>query len=251
MILRQTVILPLLLLLSVPVGGNAADTPDPAVAAARLFAERFPELSAKTVQPSPIAGLFEVQLDNRIIYFAPESGLLLVGDLWAPHGENLTRKRMTEIMAAQAEIMAAKVAAIPLDKALKIGDGKHVVIEVTDPDCPYCRKLHDEMKKVLEKRKDTAFYVFLRPLPMHKDAFKKSEAILCDKAKALALLDDAMAGKTLPEPSCSTAKEQVEKNNALADSLEFRGTPTMVRGDGLVNSGYLPAEQLSAWIDGK
>ncbi|HAD05029.1 MAG: hypothetical protein A2091_10145 [Desulfuromonadales bacterium GWD2_61_12] len=195
MILRQTVILPLLLLLSVPVGGNAADTPDPAVAAARLFAERFPELSAKTVQPSPIAGLFEVQLDNRIIYFAPESGLLLVGDLWAPHGENLTRKRMTEIMAAQAEIMAAKVAAIPLDKALKIGDGKHVVIEVTDPDCPYCRK-GDEF---LALRDDLTRYIFFMPLAMHPDAPKKAAYILSAKNPELALAE-VSAGKYDQQP---------------------------------------------------
>jgi protein-disulfide isomerase len=84
---------------------------------------------------------------------------------------------------------------------------------------------------------------------MHKDAFKKAEAILCEKS--LALLDDAMAGKAVRDPSCTNAKQQVEKSNALADSLEFRGTPTMVRADGVVNPGYLPADQLSKWIDGK
>lgn len=177
--LRQTVIVALLLL-GVPAVGNATETPDPAVAAAKRFAERFPELSAatKSVQTSPVAGLYEVQIENRLVYFAAESGLLLVGDLWTPQGENLTRKRMTEIMAAQ-------VAAIPLDKALKIGDGKHVVIEVTDPDCPYCRK----GEEFLALRNDLTRYIFFMPLAMHPDAPKKAAYILSAKNPEVALAE--------------------------------------------------------------
>jgi thiol:disulfide interchange protein DsbC len=138
---------------------------------------------------------------------------------------------------------------IPLKEAILLGpkSAKKKVAVFTDPDCPYCRKLHEAMKEVLAKRKDVAFYIFLRPLAMHKEAYKKAQAVLCEKS--LALLDDAFSGKPLPEPTCSGA--QVDKNNALADSLEFGGTPTMVRDDGTVSPGYLPAEQLSAWIDNR
>jgi len=64
-----------------------------------------------------------------------------------------------------------------------------------------------------------------------------------------ALLDDAFSGKSLPEPVCPN--DQVEKNIALARELGFNGTPTLVRDDGTVLSGYRPAEQLSEWIDEK
>jgi len=148
--------------------------------------------------------------------------------------------------AAQRKIEFPK---LPLKQALIMGPthAKKKVAVFTDPDCPFCRKLHEEIKQVLAKRHDVAFYIFLRPLSMHKDAYKKAQAILC--AKSMTLLDEALSGKTMPEPTCGN--EQVEKNNALADSLEFRGTPVLVREDGMVNPGYLPAEQLSAWIDGK
>jgi thiol:disulfide interchange protein DsbC len=126
-------------------------------------------------------------------------------------------------------------------------NAKKKVVVFTDPDCPYCRKLHEEMKQVLAKRKDVAFYIFLFPLEMHKDAYKKVQAILCEKS--LTLLDDAFAGKPLPEPKCSN--EPVEKNKALAKSLKFSGTPTLVREDGMVLSGTRPADVLSNWIDGK
>ncbi len=58
-----------------------------------------------------------------------------------------------------------------------------------------------------------------------------------------------LTGKTLPEPKCSN--EAVEKNKALAKSLSFSGTPTLVREDGMVLSGTRPADALSSWIDGK
>ncbi len=141
---------------------------------------------------------------------------------------------------------------LPLKEALVMGPkhAKKKIVVFTDPDCPFCRKLHVELKKVLEKRHDVAFYLFLRPLPMHgKDANDKAQAILC--TKSLALLDDALSGKPLPAPSCSTAAKEIEKNNALADSLGLRSTPTLVREDGTVSVGEPPAEQFSAWIDGK
>jgi len=140
---------------------------------------------------------------------------------------------------------------LPLKQALVMGpkNAKKKVAVFTDPDCPYCRKLHEEIKILQSKRSDVAFYIFLRPLPMHKEAPKKVEAILCEKSTAL--LDDALTGKPVPERSCEKGREQMEKNNALAIELDFKGTPTLVREDGMVGSGYLPADQLSAWIDGK
>jgi thiol:disulfide interchange protein DsbC len=150
--------------------------------------------------------------------------------------------------AAQRKIEFAK---LPLKQALVMGPkhAKKKVVVFTDPDCPFCRKQHEEIKQVLTKRQDVAFYIFLRPLPMHKDSPRKAQAILCEKS--LALLDDALSGKPLPAPSCSTAGAEIEKNTKLANSLELLSTPTLVREDGLVNAGYLPADQLSAWIDGK
>jgi thiol:disulfide interchange protein DsbC len=205
-----------------------------------------PALTVTDVKISPVKSLWQIDVDagegkrGPIFLDFAKKNLLVVQQIIPV--EEIGKK------PPQRKIDFSK---LPLKDALVMGpkNAKKKIAVFTDPDCPWCRKLHEEMKKVLEKRKDTAFYIFLRPLPMHKDAFKKAEAILCEES--LALLDAAMAGKAVPEPSCSTAKKQVEKNNALADSLEFRGTPAMVRADGLVTPGYLPADQLSAWIDGK
>jgi thiol:disulfide interchange protein DsbC len=103
------------------------------------------------------------------------------------------------------------------------------------------------MKQIVEKRNDITFFVILNPLPMHKDAYKKAQAILC--SKSLTMLDDAFSGKPVPEPSCPA--DAVERTTALAKSLELNGTPMLVREDGTVLSGYLPEEKLLEWIDKK
>ncbi len=138
---------------------------------------------------------------------------------------------------------------IKLDTALLMGpkNAKQKIAVFTDPDCPYCQKLHTEMKAVLKKRKDVAFYIVLFPLEFHKDADRKSRTMLCEKD--LALVDDAFAGKPVPDPKCQT--DQIEKNKALAREFGFTGTPVLVRSDGEVQVGLVPADRLSDWIDKK
>ena len=138
---------------------------------------------------------------------------------------------------------------IQLNDAVVLGSksAKKKIVVFTDPDCPYCRKLHEEMKQAIVKRKDVAFYIILFPLPMHKDAYPKAQAVLCEKS--LTLLDDAFSGKAVPAPKCSN--EALERNLALGKEFNINGTPALVREDGTLMSGTLPLDRLLDWIDGK
>lgn len=97
------------------------------------------------------------------------------------------------------------------------------------------------MKKVLEKRKDIAFYVKLFPLPMHKDAYGKSKAIVCGKDPA-ALLEDAFQHKELPKDECQST--QVDDNLKLGQKLGINGTPAMIMPNGYLVSGALDADSI-------
>jgi thiol:disulfide interchange protein DsbC len=140
---------------------------------------------------------------------------------------------------------------IPLGDSITLGapTATKKVIVFTDPDCPYCRKLHEIMKQVVAKRTDIAFAMIMNPLPMHQDSPKKAQTILC--TKSVDILNDAFAGKAVPEPAATCTADAVERSKALAASLEFNGTPTLVRDDGLVLSGFLPEDKLIEWIDKK
>jgi thiol:disulfide interchange protein DsbC len=103
------------------------------------------------------------------------------------------------------------------------------------------------MKKVIEKRKDIAFYIKLFPLPMHKDAYAKAKAIVCEKS--LSLLEDAFEKKQLPAPKCETSA--IDDNIKLAQKLGITGTPAIIMPDGRLIPGYLEADALIKQIEKK
>ncbi len=203
-----------------------------------IVSKVIPNGTVTGVKEAPIKGLWEIEVQKdgqRGAVLLDCSRKFLIGQV-VP----------LEAIGKPKKVDASK---IPLDSALVLGskDAAKKVIVFTDPDCPYCRNLHPIMKQIVAKHKDIAFYLILNPLPMHKDAYKKAQAILC--TKSLDMLDDAFSGKTIPEPTCPA--DQVEKDIALARSLEFNGTPMLVRDDGTVLSGYLPEDKLIEWIEKK
>jgi len=100
---------------------------------------------------------------------------------------------------------------------------------------------------VIKERKDIAFYIILYPLPMHKEAYDKAKAIICEKS--LDMLEDAFAKKTLPKPKCDT--KVVDENIKLANKLDISGTPAVIFPNGLLIPGALDADAIIKQIDKK
>ena len=96
------------------------------------------------------------------------------------------------------------------------------------------------MKKIVQERKEIAFYIKMFPLKNHPAAYDKAKAILCEKS--LNLLAEAHEGKPLPKPSCETTV--IDENIRLAEKLGISGVPTLVFPDGRVITGYKDAKTL-------
>ncbi|HEC96659.1 MAG TPA: DsbC family protein [Nitrospirae bacterium] len=200
----------------------------------------IPDIKVLGVRTSPSRGLWEVSLETHgkkgIAYMDFSKENVIIGQIVRiKTKKNLTRKRLMELNRVD-------FAQIPLDNALVMGNpnATYKVVVFDDPDCPFCAKLHKELKKVIEKRKDIAFFIKLFPLKMHKDAYRKAVAIQCKKS--LKLLEDAYAKKEIPDPECKT--DIIDKNIELAEKLDITGTPTIVLENGRVLSGAIKAEQL-------
>ena len=153
----------------------------------------------------------------------------------------------------QPEMKKLDLSKIPVEKAILIGDKKadKKIIVFSDPDCPYCQKLHPEMKKIVEKRKDVAFLIKLYPLPMHPEAYDKAKAIVCEKSadKAMKLMDDAFSGKSISKPNAKCDASEVDNNLKLAAELGIRGTPAIIFPDGRLLPGYVEADAILAILD--
>jgi thiol:disulfide interchange protein DsbC len=192
------------------------------------------------INPSQIPGLWEVYFNfkgRRTIAYIDYSKKYFVSGAIIDYAkkENLTNIRMQELSRVD-------VSRIPTENALLIGStsARYKVFVFDDPDCGYCKKLHDEMKKVIEKNPDIAFYIKLFPLPMHRQAYAKSVTIACEKS--LQLMEDNFAGKEIPSKKC--ALTEVDDNIKLAEEFGITGTPTLVMSNGIVIPGYMEADAL-------
>lgn len=200
-----------------------------------LLKKTFPQLTVDELRKAPIAGLYEIQGGGNIIYFDPKTSLIVFGDILNKGGKNLTAEKRNEVAAK----MLSK---IPLDKAIKIGNGPNRVVLFTDPDCPYCRNLANYFKT---KSADITEYVFFSPLKqIHPNAEAKAKYILSQKDPGKAY-DKVMAGALDKEDAKNIKFDdgsavKLAENIALASSVGIKGVPAMWIGDTYVAGANIP-----------
>lgn len=198
----------------------------------------FPNLRVDGFQESPLKGLYEITAGEQVFYFSPE-GYLFFGEIWTKDGKNLTAEM-------REKVVAERINSIPLDKALKIGNGPKKVIEFTDPDCPYCRKVDS----FLSKRTDVTRYVYFVPLrKIHPDAEKKARYILSqsDRNKSFhEVFEGVLDGKPISIAD-DAQQQQLEEMEKIAAGLGVRGTPALWIDGAHVNGADI--QRITALLD--
>lgn len=199
------------------------------------FRRAFPQVQLDSIRPTEIKGLYEVVSGPSILYYFQENDYIFAGDIYNKDRKNLTLERRGELTAKLA-------GALPLEKAVKIGGGKKVVIEITDPDCPFCRTASE----YFSKKEGVTRYVFFAPLS-HPEAIHKVHYILGAENKTRAY-EDMMHGKEIPKsapPAGEGVKALAQEHLALARKVGVRGTPTFfIKGQMVVGADLKKIEQL-------
>ena len=196
------------------------------------FRKSFPNLRADSIRPAGVTGLYEVVSGNRVLYYAPGPEYLMYGPMITREGRNLTEERVLEIMERGLK-------SIPLEKALRIGAGPHQIIEITDPDCTFCRKA----SSFLSGRNDVTRHVFFFPLSIHPNAEAKVRQIFCaeDRAK---VYEEAMAGKLddMKFTPCKTAavEELLRAHKEIVTRIGVTGTPLFLIDGQVVFGADIP-----------
>jgi thiol:disulfide interchange protein DsbC len=203
---------------------------DPENDVTKSLLQHYPKIEYKEIIPAPIKGLYEVTITGgEIVYFDPESGYMFFGAIWTPDGRNLTQEKKDKRLAEQQILF-------PLDQAIKIGNGPNQVIEITDPDCPFCRR----SDKYFSGRDDLTRYIFLHPLDkLHPHSAEKARYILgaADQAKAY---EEVFSGKFDAQPVPETDDHGLlEIHRDVARNAGINGTPhSWINGEHVV--GFNP-----------
>lgn len=195
------------------------------------MAEVVPTISPDSIVASDIAGIYEVRYGTDIFYVSEDGRYLLQGHLI----DLQTRENLTE--NTRRGVRAELFAAIP-DAELTVfepaGTVRHTINVFTDPNCPFCRQLHQEMDAYLKAGVKVRYFMF--PV-LGRQSPDLMRDIWCAESRTDAM-DRAKSGRAVQTADCPTPAEE---HLALGRDLGITGTPATITDDGQLISGYRPA----------
>ncbi|SKA23393.1 thiol:disulfide interchange protein DsbC [Trichlorobacter thiogenes] len=209
--------------------------------------------TAKSVKQSPSKGLFEVLAEKD-----GKQGIVFI-DYGKKHlfqGVLVSFDTLQPVSSFQQNLIQPKqatsvdVSKIPVENSLVMGNpkGSKKLYVFSEPDCPYCRSGHTELKKLAKLDRDLAIHLMFFPLDMHPNSYDKSRTLL--EAMNLELMDNAFAGQDIPKPTQENSKKKLDAIIAFANANGISATPTLVMSDGRIVVGMRDASTLKKMLDG-
>lgn len=211
-----------------------------AQSAEEVIRDALKNFPVQSVEPSPIAGMYEVVIGGQVVYFSGDMKYQFSGDIVDyERSINLTEKTRNTLNAKvfndmdKGDYLAFK----PKDKT------EHVINVFTDVDCGYCRKLHSEVPQLNAKGIEVRYFLYPRAGSQSRSA-RTLESIWCadDQQEAM---NRAKTGRSIESKRCNNP---VDQHIALGAQVGLRGTPLIFTGRGTRISGYRPAKELHAQL---
>ncbi|MFV8571678.1 DsbC family protein [Marinobacter sp. SBS5] len=204
------------------------------------LSQAVPGLRIMSVRASEAPGLYEVQSSNGDTIYTTEDGVyLLTGDMLKVTDNGIAN--VTE--EARAQVRQRQMADFGDDGVISYpakGKQKAVIDVFTDIDCPYCRKLHDEVPQLNKYGITVNYYAFPRSGP-NTPSFLKYESVWCSDDQQAAM-DAAKGGRSVASKTC---ENPVGDQYQLGGKVGVTGTPAIVLEDGNMIRGYVPARNLA------
>lgn len=202
----------------------------------KALAAKLPNARIEHVVKTTYGGLYEVYFDNQIAYTDKDGSFMIVGYLIdVGSGQNVTHLRMRKLTAIP-------FGSLPLQLAIKSvkGSGKRQLAVFSDPLCPHCRKLEQELAGLT----DVTIHTFLYPIEqLNRGATERSRQIWCapDPARAW---QDFVLKNVMPPPAAAKCEDPIARIAEIGARHGFNATPTLVFSDGAVVQRQLPAAQI-------
>ena len=194
--------------------------------------QQHPQLKLDNIQATEMKGIYSASMDGQVVYLNEDAQHILAGSMIRLKDQhNLTK----DLLIQQNSVDWKK---LPLQDAIKSvrGTGKRQIAIFSDPNCPYCKQLEAELKKL----DNITIYTFI--LPLKAQSVAPSKQVYCEKNPALAW-ENLITKAQLPTSQSSCANP-VERNIVLAHRLGVNGTPAIIFSNGFKVMGAYPAAQI-------
>lgn len=194
-----------------------------------------------SIKPSPMAGIFEVEMATSVVYASADGQYILQGDLIQLKGKQAVSLTEQANAAKRVSLLAG------IDRRDQIifpakGKAKGVLTVFTDIDCGYCRKLHQEVPAMNKLGIEVRYMAFPRDLPRtgpNAGVSQRMNQVWCSTDREHALTQ-AKQGDDAP-PARANCKSPVAAQFALGQRLGVRGTPAIFTNKGEMIGGFLTA----------
>lgn len=227
----------------------------PSADEARLLAalqKAHPGTHFTRVSRTPIPDLYEAWMGTNMALFSKKNLRYLVfgrvfdtttmTDLTAP--KLAQAERLQAAAEGQNGTQAIPMAQLPLEDAIKTvrGNGARAIVVFSDPACPYCKRLEPELGKL----DNVTIHTF--PVPFQGAALPAAIWCAADRQAAWHryMTQDDQSLLDVSPPSTPSCAHPLDRNLALAQRLNIRGTPTILFADGHRIDGYVDAAALEA-----
>ena len=206
------------------------------------IAEMLPGVTAEDVRETPLPGIYEVTLGAQIVYVSGDRRYLLQGDII----DLRTNESLTE--ARRDALRVSQLAGVDESSMVSFGpaDADHTITVFTDVDCTFCRKLHQEIDQYADQSIRVRYLFYPRHGP-GSDSWRKADAIWCSPDHQSAMTR-AKRGEKVEAEDCGVTP--VASHFELGNRVGVRGTPAIVLENGELVSGYVPAKELAAYLNG-
>lgn len=213
-------------------------TPAQLEQAKKRFESEFDGIEVEEVSVTPFDGIVELRLQgNDVIYTNTNVDFIFQGSLIdVASRTDLTAQRIEELNRID-------FTDLPLDKAIKTvkGNGAQQIAIFEDPNCIYCKRLHEALNEI----DNITIYSLLFPI-LTPESRTISEHVWCSDDRSAAWNAWMQDGKKPAEKTCETP---------IDDLLQFgldqgvQGTPAIFFEDGSRANGFLPVDKLKERLD--
>lgn len=211
-------------------------------AAIKAAAQKMlPTSKIDSIRVTTVPSIYEVIIGAEVIYFSKDGRYMFQGDLIDINA----KKNLTEDQRAIGRVKL--ISAVNPSSVITFSPNtrpQHIVTVFTDIDCPYCRKMHEEIASYNRLGIEIRYLAFPRA-GVGSDSYNKMVSVFCatDRKAALTL---AKANKPITAKTCVNP---VDDHMRLVTALGLTGTPSMILKDGSIIPGYVPADRLKAALD--
>jgi thiol:disulfide interchange protein DsbC len=196
----------------------------------------------ESVQKAPWGGLYEVVVSGadgpQIFYVDAAASVVIVGRAFdARTGRNLTEERERQLTAIVWD-------RLPWQWAItsKRGTGRRKIAILSDPNCPYCKRLEEDLAKFDDITVHIFPYAVIKP-----ESVRQAKSVWCSKDRVKAW-NDLMFRRVEPQAP-TDCDNPIDKLIEFGRGIGARSTPIWFLENGERYSGAMPFEKVRALLD--